>query len=130
MKCIDCPLYRYDGSNFSCPGIPYHDFNEEGMFADPNQPVEQKVCVYARVRLRTLDGYIKSLEDKWQRTSQMIQCYQLALMWAPDVPEWKFELERRLKLAFEESSRILCEKLKHEREKSTIVAQLGSLKNL
>ena len=130
MKCINCPLYKFDGSKFSCAGIPYHDFGEEGMFADPRQPKYEKVCAYARVRLRALNDQIRNLEIRWKRVDDMIRCYRIALFNAPNVPEWTNELESRLREAYLMSSKLICEKLKCIKEKSTIASQLDNSKTL
>lgn len=52
MRCVDCPVYKYDGKRFTCPAHPY--VNELDMFTN----VED--C-------RAMKWYLTNLKDSEER---------------------------------------------------------------
>lgn len=130
MKCIDCPVYKFDGKNFKCPAVPYHDFNNEGMFADPKQPKEAKVCQYARMHLRSLAERAQILEAKYKRMNDTLESYQRALDVALNVPEWKRTLEEHIKVAHILIGRVIAEQVACEKERRELSEQLKKLEAL
>lgn len=132
MKCVECPLYKFDGVKFYCPGIPYHDFGEEGMFADsdPHQTTcSINSCAYARVWLNSVDHQLKRIDQQLKDLSDEIACYRVAYAYSPYLERWQGELRMRINKAESKAGALECLKEALIKEKSTIVAQLGSLKN-
>lgn len=131
MKCVECPLYKFDGVKFYCPGIPYHDFSEEGMFADPNQPTYGRhSCAYARVWLNSVNHRLKLIDKQLKDLYDEIACYRVAYTNTPYLERWQGELRMRINKAESKAGELECLQRVLIKEKSTIVAQLGSLKNL
>lgn len=131
MKCVECPLYKFDGVKFYCPGIPYHDFGEEGMFADPDQPAYGRhSCAYARVWLNSVNNRLRLIDKQLKDLNDEIACYRIAYAYSPYLERWQGELRIRINKAESKAGELECIKRVLIKEKSTIVAQLGSLKNL
>lgn len=126
MNCIKCPLYRFDGKKFSCPGIPYHDFGNEGMFADPRQPLyKNKMCIYARIRLAAVEHELYITNEKLKKVYDDIAICKLVLnIVTPKSESWYEEFKNRLREAESTAGGLECLKEKLEKEKSTIVPPL------
>lgn len=131
MKCIECPLYKFDGIKFFCPGIPYHDFGEEGMFADPHQPTYGKrSCAYARVWLNAVDHQLKRIDQQLKDLYDEIACYRVSYANSPYLERWQNELRMRINKAESKAGELECLQRVLIKERSTIVAQLENSKHL
>ena len=132
MRCIDCPLYKFDGNTFSCAGIPYHNFGEEGMFADLKQePEKNGLCTYANIRIVSIEHMLARTREQLKDVYDDIAICKMVLnIVTPKSERWYAEFRKRLVEAESTAGGLECLEEKLKEEKSMIVSPLESLSNL